>query len=40
VTVLSVPPAPEFLIPLFPAFVLLGLVGLVGERSPAATGAA
>ncbi len=31
-TVLSVPPAPEFLMPLFPAFVLLGLVGLVGER--------
>ena len=32
-TLLAVPPVDEFVIPLFPAFALLGLVGLTGGRS-------
>ncbi len=31
-TLLSVPPVPEFMLPLFPAFALLGLAGLLGTR--------
>ena len=31
-TLASVPPLPEFLAPFFPAFVLLGCVGLLGRR--------
>jgi hypothetical protein len=36
-TLLSVPPVPEFGAPLYPAFALLGLVGLLGRRPGAGT---
>lgn len=35
-TVLSVPPVPEFGAPFLPAFVLLGLAGLLGRQAPRA----
>ena len=36
-TIVSVPPVPEIQLSLFPAFALLGVVGLFGDRRPAAT---